>query len=80
MGRRADASHGVDRQSEVPVFGEGGATAMDPDADPDGEIVGPGPFGDRTLNGRRRFDGVNSALEHREELVGAGVDLAPALS
>src|SRR5574341_937814 len=39
MGGGADASDGVDGQPDIPAFGEGGAATMDPDANPDLEIV-----------------------------------------
>ena len=80
VGRRADASRGVDGQTDVPDIGQCRATAMDPDTNPDFEIVGPGPIAERTLDGRRRLDGGGGPLEDREVLVGAGVDLAAARS
>src|SRR5256712_8633173 len=78
MGRGADTGYGVDGQTDVAEIGEGGATAVDPDANPHFEIVAPGPFAEGPLDGRCRLDGVDAALEDGEDLVGADVDLAAA--
>ncbi len=78
MGRRADASRGVDGEADVTDIGEGGAAAMNPDANPDVEIVGPASFAEPALDGCCRLDGVDGPLEDREELVGTGVNLAAA--
>ena len=78
MGGGADPGYGVDGQTDVTEIGEGGAAAVDPDANPHFEIVAPGPFAKRPLDGRCRLDGVDGALEDGEELVGADVDLAAA--
>src|SRR2546428_13541204 len=78
MGRGADTSDGVDGQPDVPEIGEDGAAAVDPDANPHGEIVAPGPFAERPLDGRCRLDGVDGALEDGEELAAADVELAAA--
>src|SRR5437667_9148445 len=51
---------------------------MDPHANPDLEVVGPGPGADRTLHVRGRLDGSPGAFEGCEELVGARIDLAAA--
>ena len=78
VGRGADPSRRVDRQTDVADIGEGGAPAVDPDADPDVEMVRPAPPAERPLDGHRGLDGAAGPLEDREELVGAGVDLPPA--
>src|SRR3989454_8347245 len=78
MGRGADTGYGVDGQTDVAEIGEGGATAVDPDANPHFEIVAPGPCAERPLDGRCRLDGVDGALDDGEELVGADVDRAAA--
>src|SRR5213594_4132887 len=51
---------------------------MDPHANPDLEVVGPGPCAERTLDVRGRLDGSPGAFEGCEELVGARIDLAAA--
>ena len=50
------------------------------DADPKSHLQPVGPFagGEVALDGHRRLDGGAGALEDREELVGARVDLAAA--
>src|SRR5205807_10020907 len=53
---------------------------MDPHANPDLEVVGPGPCAERTLDVRGRLDGSPGAFEGCEELVGARIDLAAARS
>src|SRR5437762_4550879 len=76
--RRADASRGVNGQTNVPDIGQRRAAAMDPDTDPHLETPGPAPVAELTLDGYGRLAGGGGALEDRKELVGAGVDLAAA--
>src|SRR6266508_4673501 len=76
VGRPAHPSRCVDRQPDVPGVGQRGLAAVDADPDPALEIVGPRPFAHRALQGYGGLDGRRYLLEDREELVGAGVDLA----
>ena len=50
MGRGADPRRRVDRQTDVADIGEGGAPAVDPDADPDVEMVRPASPAERPLD------------------------------
>src|SRR5438128_7125543 len=76
--RPADPSRCVHGQTDVPRIGQGGTAAVDPGSDPAFQIVQPGPGAHRALDAHRRLDRRNDLLEDREELIGAGVDLATA--
>lgn len=53
---------------------------MHADAHPHLDLLRPAPAGERALDGHGSLDGGARPLEHREELVGPGIDLTPARS
>src|SRR5207245_3525901 len=70
------AASRVERNTAVPDVGQGVQAAVEPDASPAYHPAGPPSSAERTLDGHRRLDRDGGPLEDREELVGAGVDLA----
>jgi len=78
MGRRADAGRGMDGQADVPDIRECRVAAVNPDPHPHLQIIGPGAAAERPLDGHRRLDRRRGAIEDREELVSARIDLAAA--
>src|SRR5690349_5537194 len=78
MAGSADAGYRMHGQTNVPDIGEGRPAAMDPDANPDLDIAGPGSFAERALHGDGRLDGAAGMFEDREEFIGASIDLAAA--
>lgn len=64
MGSRADAGRGVDGQADVTDVRERGAPAMDPNADPDAEIVGPGVDFSAACSRHRSADDVSDVVQH----------------
>src|SRR4029450_2442487 len=76
VGRRTEARCRVDGEADVAGLRQRRVAAVD--ADPNSYLQPVGPFagGEVALDGHRRLDGGAGALEDREELVGARVDLA----
>jgi len=80
VGRPADARGGVHREPDVADVRQRRASAVDPGPYAHVETVDPRPLTELALGGHGRLDGGARPLEDREELVGAGVDLAAARS
>src|SRR6267378_3639304 len=74
--RRADPGDGVHRQTDVAGVGQRGTPAMDAGSDPDIDTIGPGPSVQGPLDRNRGLERGWSAIENREELIRASVDLA----
>src|ERR671931_791912 len=73
---RAHARGDVDGETDIAGIRQCRATAVNAGANTHGDAVGPDARVELALNGHRRLDGGAGTLEHREELVGARVDLA----
>src|SRR5262249_21024975 len=76
VGRGADASRGVNGETDVADIGQCRAAAVDPDTDPKleavGQMTGPRPRAELALDRHGGFSGSPGALEDGEELISAG--------
>ena len=75
---RAEAGHGVHRDSDVAGVGERRPAAVDAGADAHADAVGPGARAQAALDRERGFERCGGTNEDGEELVGTRVDLATA--
>ena len=70
----------MDISSDVALSGDGGLAGVDPHADPELDVVGPGMRGEGALGGEGADERVVGAPEGVEEGVSLGVDLDAAMS
>src|SRR6267143_4776903 len=76
VGREADPSCSVNGDAHVSCVGQSGTSGVQADPDPYPQAVRPNCHENFALNDKRGVQSRRRLLEDREQLVGAGVDLA----